>query len=137
MTTTALLAHHYSRSGNTQKAVDYLYLAGQQAVQRSANEEAINHLMTALGLLTTMTPSTVRDQQELLLRPLTWSRIDCDKGVGRTRSRTDLLPRAGAMPTGWRVFSTVLRSLGAVARPSHRSRLSRGADISRADAGCC
>src|SRR5213594_1454034 len=30
------LAHHYSRSGNTQKAVDYLHLAGQQAVQRSA-----------------------------------------------------------------------------------------------------
>jgi len=31
------LAHHYSRSENTQKAVDYLHLAGQQAVQRSAN----------------------------------------------------------------------------------------------------
>src|SRR5712692_9550866 len=26
------LAHHYSRSGNTEKAVDYLHLAGQQAV---------------------------------------------------------------------------------------------------------
>ena len=48
------LAHHYSRSGNTQKAVDYLYLAGQQAVQRSANAEAINHLMTALELLKTL-----------------------------------------------------------------------------------
>jgi hypothetical protein len=33
------LAHHYSRSGNTTKAVEYLSLAGQQAVQRSANEE--------------------------------------------------------------------------------------------------
>ena len=30
------LAHHYSRSGNTQKAMEYLHLAGQQAVQRSA-----------------------------------------------------------------------------------------------------
>src|SRR5262249_23043246 len=29
------LAHHYSRSENTQKAVEYLGLAGQQAVQRS------------------------------------------------------------------------------------------------------
>ena len=38
------LAYHYSRSGNTQKAVDYLQLAGQQAVQRSANAEAITHL---------------------------------------------------------------------------------------------
>ena len=35
------LAHHYSRSGNTQKAVDYLQLAGQQAAQQSAHEEAI------------------------------------------------------------------------------------------------
>ena len=31
------LAHHYSRSGNTEKAIEYLHLAGQQAVQRSAN----------------------------------------------------------------------------------------------------
>src|SRR5262249_10263361 len=30
------LAHHYSRSGNTPKAVDYLHRAGQQAVERSA-----------------------------------------------------------------------------------------------------
>jgi len=30
------LAHHYTRSGNTQKAVEYLHLAGQQAIQRSA-----------------------------------------------------------------------------------------------------
>ena len=38
------LAHHYSRSGNTEKAVEYLGLAGQQAVQHSANAEAITHL---------------------------------------------------------------------------------------------
>ena len=36
------LAYHYSRSGNTQKAVEYLGLAGKQAVQRSANAEAIS-----------------------------------------------------------------------------------------------
>ena len=45
------LAHHYSRSGNTEKAVEYLQLAGQQAVQRSAHTEAISHLTTALRLL--------------------------------------------------------------------------------------
>ncbi|HEV8719001.1 MAG TPA: adenylate/guanylate cyclase domain-containing protein, partial [Candidatus Binatia bacterium] len=48
------LAHHYSRSGNTQKAVQYLGLAGQQATQRSANAEAITHLTTALELLTNL-----------------------------------------------------------------------------------
>ena len=35
------LAHHYSRSGNAEKAVVYLRAAGQQAFQRSALGEAI------------------------------------------------------------------------------------------------
>jgi class 3 adenylate cyclase len=43
------LAHHYSRSGNTAKAVDYLHRAGQQAVERSAYGDATSHLTAALG----------------------------------------------------------------------------------------
>ena len=61
------LAHHYSRSGNTEKAVEYLHLAGQQAVQRSANAEAITHLTTALELLKTLPDTRERAQQELTL----------------------------------------------------------------------
>ena len=59
------LAHHYTRSGNTEKAVEYLHLAGQQAVQRSANVEAITHLTTALELLNTLPDTRERAQQEL------------------------------------------------------------------------
>jgi predicted ATPase len=62
------LAHHYSRSGNTQKAVDYLHLAGHQAVQRSAYVEAITHLTTALELLNTLPDTRERAQQELTLQ---------------------------------------------------------------------
>src|SRR5262249_31626182 len=62
------LAHHYSRSGNTEKAVEYLHLAWQQAVQRSAYEEAITYLTTALELLTTLPDTHERVQQELVLR---------------------------------------------------------------------
>jgi tetratricopeptide (TPR) repeat protein len=62
------LAHHYRHSGNTRKAVDYLELAGQQAVQRSANQEAINHLTTALELLVTLPDTSERAQQELRLQ---------------------------------------------------------------------
>ena len=62
------LAHHYSRSGNTQKAVEYLGLAGQQAVQHSANTEAITHLTTALALLQTLPDIPARTQQELRLQ---------------------------------------------------------------------
>jgi predicted ATPase len=61
------LAHHYTRSGNTEKAIEYLHLAGHQAVQRSANVEAITHLTTALELLTTVPDTRERAQQELTL----------------------------------------------------------------------
>jgi predicted ATPase len=59
------LAHHYSRSGNTQKAIEYLHLAGQQAVQRSAHAEAITHLTTALEFLTALPDTPERAHQEL------------------------------------------------------------------------
>jgi len=52
------LAHHYSRSRNTEKAIEYLQLAGQQAVRRSAYTEAISQLSTALELLQTL-PDTL------------------------------------------------------------------------------
>ena len=62
------LAHHYSRSGNTEKAIAYLHKAGQQAVQRSANEDAIRHLTTAIELLKTLPATSARDRQELTLQ---------------------------------------------------------------------
>ena len=62
------LAHHYSRSGNTEKAIEYLHLAGQQAVRHSANAEAITHLTTALELLQTLPDTPERARQELTLQ---------------------------------------------------------------------
>ncbi|MBI3796864.1 MAG: AAA family ATPase [Deltaproteobacteria bacterium] len=62
------LAHHYSRSDNTPKAIDYLRRAGQQAGQRSAHAEAISHLTGALELLKTLPDTPERAQQELTLQ---------------------------------------------------------------------
>ncbi|MBI3757791.1 MAG: AAA family ATPase [Deltaproteobacteria bacterium] len=62
------LAHHYRRSGNAERAVHYLLLAGQQAVQRSAHEEAVGHLTTALELLKTFPDTSARAQKELTLQ---------------------------------------------------------------------
>jgi class 3 adenylate cyclase/predicted ATPase len=62
------LAHHYSRSERTEKAVTYLHLAGQQAVQRSANAEAISHLTASLDLLKTLPNTPERARQELALQ---------------------------------------------------------------------
>ena len=42
------LAHHYSRSDNVAKAVEYLGRAGQQALQRSAYADAISSLSAAI-----------------------------------------------------------------------------------------
>ena len=62
------LAHHYSRSGNTAKAVYYLQQAGHQAEQHSAYAEAISHLTRALELLPTLPDTPERRQQELLVQ---------------------------------------------------------------------
>lgn len=62
------LAHHFSRSGNTPKAVEYLHCAGRQAVQRSADAEAVIHLTMALTLLATLPDGPERARQELALR---------------------------------------------------------------------
>jgi class 3 adenylate cyclase len=76
------LAHHYSRSGNTLKAVEYLHLAGQQAVQHSANAEAITHLTTALELLRTLPDTPERTRQELALQTTLGPALITTKGIG-------------------------------------------------------
>jgi predicted ATPase len=62
------LAHHYSRSGNAEKAVEYLSLAGQQALQRSAYVEAMTHLTKGLEVLKALLDTPERIQQELTLQ---------------------------------------------------------------------
>jgi predicted ATPase len=74
------LAHHYSRSGNTEKAVEYLGLAGRQAAQRSANTDAIRHLTTALELLQTLPATAQRAQHELTLLIVLGSPLRVSKG---------------------------------------------------------
>ncbi|CAG9185027.1 hypothetical protein LMG23994_05583 [Cupriavidus pinatubonensis] len=61
------LAHHYSKSGNTPKAIEYLHLAAQQALQRSGQLEAIGHLGTALDLVKSLPDTAGRALQELHL----------------------------------------------------------------------
>ena len=61
------LSHHYRQSGNAQKAVEYLGLAGQQAARQSANADAITHLTTALALFKTLPDTAARIRQELTL----------------------------------------------------------------------
>ena len=60
-----LLAHHYTEAGLGMKAIPYWQGAGERAIQRSANPEAVRHLTTGLELLATLPETPVRAQQEL------------------------------------------------------------------------
>jgi class 3 adenylate cyclase/predicted ATPase len=62
------LAHHYGRSDNVAKAVEYLGRAGQQALQRPAYADAISSLGAALNLLRRLPDDPKRFQRELLLQ---------------------------------------------------------------------
>src|SRR5262249_17793515 len=90
------LARHYRASGNTEKAVEYLGLAGQQAVQRSAHSEAVAHFTEALSLLSVLPESAQRTQRELALQvalgaPLALTRGYAAPEVGAARARARAL----------------------------------------------
>ncbi|MGH7823114.1 MAG: hypothetical protein ACREQ9_25420, partial [Candidatus Binatia bacterium] len=111
------LAHHYGRSANRPKAIEYLRLVAQQAIQRSAHGEAIASLTHALELLEHLTDGAARQQQELLLRvtlvgPLTMTRGYAHPAVESACARAlELCRRLGEAPAlfpillgMWRVY---------------------------------
>ena len=63
-----LVAHHYTEAGCYAQAVGYWQQAGQRAMQRSANVEAIAHLQHGIALLTTLPDTPARVQAELTLQ---------------------------------------------------------------------
>lgn len=62
------LSEHFRRGQDTQRAVQYLQYAGENAQRRHAHRETIGHLTTALTLLATLPATPERDRQELALR---------------------------------------------------------------------
>jgi class 3 adenylate cyclase/predicted ATPase len=60
-----LVAQHYTAAGLVAQALPYWQRAGQCAIARSANIEAISHLTTALALLTTLPDTPERVHHEL------------------------------------------------------------------------
>ena len=76
------LAHHYQQSGNVEKAVEYLGLAGQQAVERAANKDAIQSLSEALKLLKVLPETTEHKRQELRLQTALGTPLNATQGYG-------------------------------------------------------
>ncbi|MGD2164144.1 MAG: adenylate/guanylate cyclase domain-containing protein [Anaerolineae bacterium] len=99
-----LLAHHWERAGNPEKAIHYLQQAGQQAVRVSANHEAIAHFTRTLELLRTLPETSQRAQQEFVLQLALSAPLIATKGwgapeVGRAcRRARELSRQIGQMP---------------------------------------
>ena len=64
----AELAMHFERGRDVPRAVRYLQYAGENALQRSAHPEALQHLTQGLALLATLPETPARAQQELDLQ---------------------------------------------------------------------
>jgi predicted ATPase len=63
-----LLAYHYTEADQGAQAIPYWQRAGQHAVERSANVEAISHFRQGLELLEALPDTPERVQQELSLQ---------------------------------------------------------------------
>jgi predicted ATPase len=62
-----LLAHHFTAAGLPQPAIHYWQQAGERAIARSANLEAIEHFRQGLAALARLPHTPERSQQELTL----------------------------------------------------------------------
>ena len=76
----AELAHHYSRTANTRKAVEYLFRAGSQAAARSAHSEAVTRLSSALEFLKHLPDDAERARQELSVQSVLGHSLGTVKG---------------------------------------------------------
>jgi class 3 adenylate cyclase/predicted ATPase len=106
----AELAHHYGRTENTPKAVEYLLLAGEQAVQRSAYAEAIGRLSRGVERVAKLPETRERAQQELLLQLALGEALivtqdfaapEAERAYGRAR---DLCEQVGEAPQLFRAL---------------------------------
>ncbi|MEE8291083.1 MAG: adenylate/guanylate cyclase domain-containing protein, partial [Candidatus Tectomicrobia bacterium] len=87
-----LVAHHFAEAGCTEEAVVYLQEAGQIALGRSANVEAVTHFERDLELLPQLPETTERHERELEIQmalgpALVAARGFADAGVGHAYAR--------------------------------------------------
>jgi DNA-binding winged helix-turn-helix (wHTH) protein/predicted ATPase len=76
----AALAVHFERGRDYHRAVQYLQQAGENAIRRSAHQEAINLLTKGLTLLEPLPDTAERAQQELSLQTALGASLIAAKG---------------------------------------------------------
>jgi predicted ATPase/class 3 adenylate cyclase len=83
-----LLATHCTEAGLIEQAVPLWQRAGQRALERSANQEAIRHLTRGLELLNVLPETPEHLQQELLLRVTLGGAVMVAKGFGSLEAQS-------------------------------------------------
>jgi predicted ATPase/class 3 adenylate cyclase len=79
-----VLAHHYSHGDNIDKAIEYLCRAGEQALRRSAHDQAIRNLNGAIERLRTLPDSSERQMRELSSQMMLEPALTALSGWGTT-----------------------------------------------------
>jgi predicted ATPase len=87
-----LVAHHYTEAGRHEQAVAYWQQAGQRALERSANAEAVSHLTRGLEVLMEQADTPERARRELALHIALGGPLIATKGyaspeIARSTSR--------------------------------------------------
>ena len=105
-----VLAHHYTEASLPVQAISYWQRAGQHAVERSANLEAVAHLTTGLEVLATLPDTPERAQQELVVQTTLGPALLATKGQAApevlhayTRAR-ELCQQVGETPQLFQVL---------------------------------
>jgi hypothetical protein len=100
----AELAHHFARSTDTVKAVEYLLKAGHNGVQRSAYREALDRFEAGQRLLESLPAGASRDEQELEIRAAILIPLRRVRGLTSPETLSNIkraqeLSTQGSMPT--------------------------------------
>ncbi len=82
-----LLAHHYTAAGQVAPAIAYWRQAGERAVLRSANREAVEHFTNGLRLLDALPADEARTSVELALQLALGPPLMAVEGQGSAAAR--------------------------------------------------
>ena len=91
-----LLAHHFTEASLPEPAFAYRQRAGDHAIEHSANQEAVDHLVKALAVLPSLPESEERIDNELTVRITLASTL---RVLDRFRQAHDVLERAETLAT--------------------------------------
>src|SRR5262252_7212431 len=86
-----LLARHWTEAGMIEKAIEYLGMAGQRAIERSSNPEAIGHLKRALEMLHSLPADLEHAQVALKLEVMLAQAMIASKGYSSPETMEVLL----------------------------------------------